>query len=84
MVSSEWIGRQPATGAFTALTAGDLTTVDEMQFGKATLAIDTAGVFLFLKGTNLTDEDARQHSSPLKDTLPLPGRSLHVGFRWDF
>ncbi len=47
-------------------------------------AIDDAGIFLFLKGTNLTDEDARQHASPLKDTVPLPGRSLHVGVRWDF
>ena len=47
-------------------------------------ALDEAGVFLFLKGTNLIDEDARQHASPLKDTVPLPGRSLHVGVRWDF
>ncbi len=42
------------------------------------------GLFLFLKGTNLGDEDARQHSSPLKDTVPLPGRSLHAGVRFEF
>ncbi|MGI9221483.1 MAG: TonB-dependent receptor [Woeseiaceae bacterium] len=47
-------------------------------------ALDQAGVFLFAKATNLTDEDARQHASPLKDTVPLPGRSLHLGVRWDF
>lgn len=47
-------------------------------------AIDDAGIYLFLKGTNLADEDARQHASPLKDTVPLPGRSLHAGIRWDF
>jgi len=47
-------------------------------------ALDEAGLFLFLKGTNLTDEDARQHASPLKDTVPLPGRSIHLGVRWDF
>jgi iron complex outermembrane receptor protein len=32
-----------------------------------------ASVFLFLCGSSLLDEDARQHSSPLKDIAPLPG-----------
>lgn len=41
-------------------------------------------VFLFVRGTNLTDEDARQNSSPLKDTFPLPGRSLQLGLRYNF
>ena len=41
-------------------------------------------IYLFLKGTNLLDEDIRQHTSPLKALIPLPGRSLHVGFRLDF
>lgn len=41
-------------------------------------------VFLFIKGSNLGDVDARQHSSPLKEMLPLPGRSLHAGVRVEF
>ena len=41
-------------------------------------------LLVFLKGTNLGDEDARRHSSPLKDLVPLPGRSVHLGMRWDF
>lgn len=41
-------------------------------------------VFLFLRAKNLTDEDARQHTSPLKETFPLPGRSLQIGVRYDF
>jgi iron complex outermembrane receptor protein len=41
-------------------------------------------VFVFLRGTNLTDEDARQHASPLKDMVPLPGRSLQLGLRYNF
>jgi iron complex outermembrane receptor protein len=41
-------------------------------------------VFLFVKGSNLGNADARQHSSPLKELLPLPGRSLHVGVRVEF
>ncbi|HEY4369317.1 MAG TPA: TonB-dependent receptor [Steroidobacteraceae bacterium] len=48
------------------------------------LPTGTSNVFVFLKGTNLLDEDARQHSSPLKDIAPLPGRSFHVGIRAEF
>ena len=43
-----------------------------------------SGLLLFLRGSNLLDEDIRQHSSPLKDLVPLPGRSLHFGLRYDF
>lgn len=41
-------------------------------------------IFVFLRGTNLTDEEARRHSSPLKDLVPLPGRSFQLGLRYDF
>lgn len=41
-------------------------------------------LFMFLRGTNLLDEEARQHASPLKDIVPLPGRSLHFGVRGEF
>lgn len=47
-------------------------------------AFDRPDVFVFLRGTNLTDEDARQHTSPLKDLVPLPGRSIQLGLRYDF
>jgi iron complex outermembrane receptor protein len=42
------------------------------------------GVMLFLRGRNLLDEDARLHTSPLKDQLPLPGRSIGAGVRMAF
>jgi iron complex outermembrane receptor protein len=42
------------------------------------------GLYVFLRGTNLLDEDIRQHTSPLKDLVPLPGRSLHAGLRFEF
>lgn len=45
---------------------------------------EESGVYLFLRGTNLLDEDIRQHTSPLKDLVPLPGRSMHFGLRYDF
>jgi iron complex outermembrane receptor protein len=46
--------------------------------------VGSTSVFLFLRGTNLLDEDARQHASPLKDIAPLPGRSWHIGARAEF
>jgi iron complex outermembrane receptor protein len=43
-----------------------------------------AGTMVFLRATNLLDDEARVHSSPLKDEVPLPGRSLSVGLRYSF
>ncbi|MBX3702437.1 MAG: TonB-dependent receptor [Steroidobacteraceae bacterium] len=43
-----------------------------------------SGALLFLKATNLLDQVARPHTSPLKDTVPLPGRSIAAGIRIAF
>ena len=48
------------------------------------LPLANTSVFLFVKGSNLLDEDARQHASPLKDIVPLAGRSYHFGARAEF
>lgn len=48
------------------------------------LPMGNSHALLFLRGTNLLDEAARQHASPLKDIAPLPGRALHVGARVEF
>ena len=40
-----------------------------------------AGWELFLDGNNLTDEEARVHTSFLKEVAPLPGRAIAVGVR---
>ena len=60
-----------------SFTLVDLDTSYRLPFGAAHL-------FVFLRGTNLLDEDARQHASPLKDIAPLPGRSFHIGARAEF
>lgn len=39
---------------------------------------------IFAKGRNLTDEEARVHTSFLKDLAPLPGRSVMLGVRANF
>jgi iron complex outermembrane receptor protein len=41
-------------------------------------------VDLLLRGTNLTDEVARNHVSFLKDDVPLPGRDLSLSARLTF
>lgn len=44
----------------------------------------TDGPTMFLEGRNLTDEEAREHASFLKDLAPLPGRNLRLGFTYGF
>ena len=39
---------------------------------------------IFVRGTNLTNEEARNHQSFLKEVLPLPGRSVLGGVRLSF
>jgi len=39
---------------------------------------------IYLKGMNLTNEDAREHTSVLKDRVPLPGRGLVAGMKLTF
>jgi iron complex outermembrane receptor protein len=42
------------------------------------------GVLVFLRASNLLDEELRRHSSPLKEYVPLPGVSLLLGIRAGF
>lgn len=41
-------------------------------------------VTVFAEGRNLTDEEAREHVSFLKDIAPQPGRNLRVGVNYRF
>jgi iron complex outermembrane receptor protein len=40
--------------------------------------------YFFVRGTNLLDEEARDHLSFLKEVLPLAGRGVTVGIRTTF
>lgn len=46
--------------------------------------LDATAYQLFVKGSNLLDERARNHSSFIKDDVLLPGRNLTVGVRLSF
>ena len=39
---------------------------------------------LFVNGSNLGDEEARKHTSFVKDVAPLPGRNYALGIRSRF
>jgi iron complex outermembrane receptor protein len=41
-------------------------------------------VVVFAEGHNLTDSEAREHVSFLKDVAPLPGRNLRIGVSYRF
>ncbi len=43
-----------------------------------------AGIKVFVKGENLLDEDARQHTSFQKDRVVLPGRGVTLGASLEF
>lgn len=43
-----------------------------------------ARLLVFLRGTNLLDEEARRSTSALKEFVPLPGASLAAGLRMEF
>ena len=63
--------RRRATPSLTRASAG--------VFGSVPTYIDA-----YLRGTNLTNEEARDHLSFLKEVLPLEGRSIIVGLRTTF
>ena len=45
----------------------------------------TSGVSeIFLRGVNLTNVEARNHVSFLKDRVPMPGRGVQLGLRATF
>jgi iron complex outermembrane receptor protein len=49
-----------------------------------TLAAGRVGYELFLRGRNLGDAEAREHTSFLKEFAPLPGRGVSAGVRLSF
>lgn len=48
------------------------------------IPLESTELTLFLKAENLGDEEARVHSSFLKDLAPRPGRNFRVGIRGTF
>ncbi len=55
-----------------------------MNAAVAVRPFDQKNVTLFAEARNLTNEEAREHVSFLKDIAPLPGRNLRVGVAYRF
>lgn len=74
--------RQDETASFEDPTPGytmvnaDVTWTRELRSGQE--------LSIFFKGTNLLDEDARRHTSLIKEIAPLPGRNFSLGLRATF
>ena len=66
-------GEEP-TAAYTMLNAFATYDLD---------ILDSDGQ-VFVRGYNLTDELAHVHTSFLKESAPLPGRSVEIGLKFDF
>lgn len=64
-------------------TSTDAYTLVNAEFAY-NFSVSHTDLTVYLKGSNLTDEEARVHSSFLKDQAPLPGRGFSVGFRGRF
>jgi iron complex outermembrane receptor protein len=64
------------------LPAGSYTLVNaDVSY---TLPLSSHELTLFLRVTNLLDEEARVSTSFKKDVAPLPGRGLSIGLRHEF
>lgn len=75
------------TNVFKQNDSGPLETVTEgytmmdLQFTYRIAQQEQSYLEVFIKGTNLFDQDARRHTSFLKDRAPLPGQSGILGVR---
>lgn len=94
-----WVGLRYTQGPFSASAEvrrteeqDDVAEFEEETEGY-TMLNATIGYRLFagrtahdilLRGTNLTDELARSHVSPLKEVAPLPGRDFRISYRLMF
>ncbi len=74
--------KQERTARFEQATAG-YTLLDAHLTWHKDLASGNA-MELFIDGNNLSNREARPHTSLLKDTVPLAGRSISAGVRLFF
>jgi iron complex outermembrane receptor protein len=72
---------QDRPGRFETATDGYYRLDAGISYALALGAVDTT---LFLRGTNLTDEEIRASTSFLRDFAPEPGRALEAGVRLRF
>ncbi len=78
---TQWVGRQTRTAPNETETPGYALLNASAAYR---FAFARAQCEAFLRGTNLANQEARPHTSFLKDYAPLPGRGLAAGLRVSF
>ncbi|MBO6848447.1 MAG: TonB-dependent receptor [Maricaulis sp.] len=75
-----WAGEQDNVAEFELPTEG--YTLLNARY--SVVPFEDRGLRIILEGRNLSDEEARLHTSFLKDALPLPGRNFRAALVMDF
>ncbi len=80
-LEGQWAANQGRNAVFELPTDGYFLLSLGLTYQLTLGEVDTT---FFAKGVNLTDEEARQSTSFLKDVAPLAGRGLVLGMRSEF
>ncbi len=73
-------GKQDKLGAFETITEGKGIINANFEYNLP----EVPGATLSLSIDNLTNEEVREHTSVLKDSLPRPGRNIKLGIFYKF
>ncbi len=76
-----WAARQNRTAEFELPTDSYFLLNASVSYR---VPLGPANLDFYVKGTNLTDAEARLHTSFLKDIAPLPGRGVLFGVKAEF
>ena len=77
----QFVGSQNRTAPGETMTDGYELISASLSYR---LPLGNQVVTLFARGSNLTNQEARAHTSFLKEVAPLPGRNLNLGVRYSF
>lgn len=78
------VDSQKRTAAFESQTGGYTFLNADITYSIQGWPGFTKNLEFFVIGTNLANEEARNHVSFIKDQAPLPGRNVKIGFRTRF
>ncbi len=80
-VEAERVDGQGRTAEFEMSTPGYTFLNADLSYN---FALGPLTYNAYVRGMNLTNEEAREHTSFLKEVMPLPGRSVILGIRATF
>ena len=80
-IDGQYVARQNRTAEFELPTDAYFLLGANVSYKVPVGGLDME---FYMKGTNLTDEEARLHTSFLKELEPLPGRGVLFGVRAEF